>query len=76
MVEKKPLFIPMKDGKNLLRDMASKAILNTDTDKINDYKLKTKLIQKAKQDTERINKLEQDVSEIKTLLLNLIEKLK
>tara|TARA_B100000902_G_C27168604_1_gene842566 strand:- start:419 stop:622 length:204 start_codon:yes stop_codon:yes gene_type:complete len=61
------------EGRNdLFRDSDSGAIINTDRSSYLAYK--TNREQKLK-DVERINKLENDVSDIKTLLNTIIDKL-
>ncbi len=61
------------EGRNdLFRDMDSGAIINTDRSAFLNYREKRK--QKLKE-MERINKLESDVSDIKSLLHTIIDKL-
>ena len=69
------MFAKVKDHDNLVRDMNSKAILNTDKLGLQDYMQKRELAKKElteKIETKhRLAKIEEEMSEIKTLLQNL-----
>lgn len=66
------MYAKVKDHDNLVRDMNSKAVLNTDRVGLQDYYLKrdsAKKEQSEKIETkQRIDKIEKDMSEIKELL--------
>lgn len=66
--------IAVKDHPGLYRDENSKAIINTDIHALNEYKQKVKMINSTAENTQKINGLEKDISEIKSLLLSLINK--
>ena len=66
--------IAVKDHPALYRDENSKAIINTDIHALNEYKQKNKMINSTTENTQKINALEKDISEIKCLLLALINK--
>lgn len=71
-----PRYIPVK-GTKLVRDMTTGAILNTDINEYNEYKLKKKIrdqetIEKNKL-YNRVDKIESDISEIKQLLLTMLK---
>ncbi len=71
-----PRYIPVK-GTKLVRDTTTGAILNTDINEYNDYKLKKKIrdqeaIEKSKL-YNRVDKIENDISEIKELLMNILK---
>jgi hypothetical protein len=66
--------IAVKDHPGLYRDENSKAIINTDIHALNEYKQKNKMINSTTENTQKINALEKDISEIKCLLLALINK--
>lgn len=71
-----PKYVPVK-GTKLVRDTTTGAILNTDINEYNEYKLKKKIrdqenLEKIKLNN-RVEKLESDISEIKNLLLELIK---
>lgn len=71
-----PRYIPVK-GTKLVRDMITGAILNTDTNEYNEYKLKKKIrdqetIEKNKL-YNRVDKIENDISEIKELLMTMLK---
>ena len=60
----------------LIRDIHSKAILNTDKAGLNDYLMKREIAKKQQaeqlQNKDRLNKIENDMSEIKNLLVQLV----
>lgn len=70
-----PRYIPVK-GTKLVRDTTTGAILNTDINEYNDYKMKKTLRDQEKIEKEKMNnrvsKIETDISEIKQLLLSLL----
>ena len=72
------MFAKVKDHDNLVRDMNSKAILNTDKLALQEYYQKrdsAKKEQSEKIETkQRIDKIEKDMSEIKELLYEIAKK--
>jgi len=66
------MYAKVKDHNNLIRDMSSKAVLNTDKAGLNDYLMKREIAKKQQNEQSetkmRLMQLEQDMSEIKTLL--------
>lgn len=60
------------DGTNLVRDISSKAILNTDKAGLQEYLMKREIAKKQQleqnETKNRLSKLEEDMSEIKSLL--------
>lgn len=60
----------------LIRDIHSKAILNTDKAGLNDYLMKREIAKKQQaeqlQNKDRLTKLEEEMSEIKNLLVQLV----
>jgi hypothetical protein len=63
------------DNPHLQRDGYSKAILNTDMNALKEHQRKQKMSQELEQNNAKIIKLEQDVSDIKTLLTTILNKL-
>jgi hypothetical protein len=63
------------DNPHLQRDGYSKAILNTDISGLKEHQRKQKMSQELEQNNAKIIKLEQDVSDIKTLLTTILNKL-
>ena len=63
------------DDTSFVRDIHSKAILNTDRNGLNEYYMKRELAKKQdiekQQDKARLDKLENDMQEIKQLLLQI-----
>ena len=72
------MFAKVKDHDNLVRDMNSKAILNTDKLALQDYYQKRELAKKElsekTESKQRLDKIENEMSEIKDLLRELIGK--
>lgn len=62
--------IPVQNEK-MVRDMHSGALLSTDNDSIKAYERRK---QEAKAQKDRINRLEHELSELKSIVSNLIEK--
>ena len=72
------MFAKVKDHDNLIRDMNSKAVLNTDRAGLQEYYEKgdsAKKEQSEKIETkQRIERIEKDMSEIKELLYEIAKK--
>jgi hypothetical protein len=70
------MFAKVKDHENLVRDMNSKAILNTDKLALQEYYQKRELAKKEltekTESKQRLDKIENEMSEIKDLLRELI----
>lgn len=70
------MFAKVKDHENLVRDMNSKAILNTDRLALQEYYQKRELAKKElsekTESKQRLDKIENEMSEIKDLLRELI----
>jgi len=66
------MYAKVKDHNNLVRDMQSKAVLNTDRAGLQDYLQKREIAKKEqveKSETkQRLAKIEEEMSEIKELL--------
>ena len=63
------------DDTSFVRDIHSKAILNTDINGLNEYRMKREISKRQQeekqQDQQRLDKLEQDMQDIKQLLLQI-----
>lgn len=72
------MYAKVKDHDNLVRDMNSKAVLNTDRVGLQDYYLKRDVAKKEQSEKletkQRIEKIEKDMSEIKELLYEIAMK--
>jgi len=64
-------YVKVKDNDDLVRDKNNSAILNVDADALSKYKMRRELERKR---NEEIDELKKDVSEIKSLLLQMIDK--
>jgi len=70
------MFAKVREHENLIRDMHSKAVLNTDKEGLQDY-LRKRIVAKKQQEEQvetknRLTIIEQDMSEIKNLLHTLV----
>jgi hypothetical protein len=72
------MLVKVKDNAHLARDMASGAIINTNTVEYQNYLKKVNsqnaLKDQVQENTETIEQIKTDISEIKNLLISLINK--
>lgn len=70
-------LVRIKDDKNLVRDLHSKALLSTDKNALNNYLMKKEIEKKEAQEKEemkmRLEKMEKDMDVIKCILLEIAE---
>jgi hypothetical protein len=68
--------VKVKDSPELVRDISSRAILNTDRKGLQNYNLQREKILEQKREQqrtkERLNKLESDIGDIKNILQELL----
>jgi hypothetical protein len=71
------MYVQIDGEKNLIRDVSTRAILNRDRAGLEEYKLRKELAkQKQEEDLElknKVNKLEDDITEIKSMLHELVK---
>jgi glutaredoxin 2 len=71
-------FVRIQDSDSLVRDLSSGAVINTNTTDYQNYLAKKNssknMKQQIKQNSEKIEQIESDLSEIKQLLITLINK--
>ena len=69
------MYAKVKDHKHLIRDINSKAVLNTDKAGLNDYMIKREIAKKQQEEQSetkmRLAQLEEDMTEIKNLLIEI-----
>jgi len=69
------MYAKVKDHNHLIRDINSKAVLNTDKAGLNDYMMKREIAKKQLSEQSetkmRLAQLEQDMTEIKNLLIEI-----
>ena len=69
------MYAKVKDHNHLIRDMNSKAVLNTDKAGLNDYMMKRDIAKKHQEEQSetkmRLAQLEEDMTEIKNLLIEI-----
>jgi len=64
----------VKDYDKLVRDMKSKAILNTDRNALQEYKKKMENIKKFSEIENDVSSLKQDMADIKEIMYKILEK--
>jgi hypothetical protein len=71
-------FVKIQDSDSLVRDLTSGAVINTSTTDYQNYLIKRnankQIKEEIKQNSDKIKQIESDVSEIKQLLITLINK--
>ena len=71
------MYAKVKDHNHLIRDIHSKAVLNTDKVGLNNYLAKREIAKKQKEEQSetkmRLAQLEQDMSEIKNMLIEIAQ---
>ena len=71
------MFAKVRDHDNLVRDIHSKAVLNTDRNGLNEYYAKREQLKREQQEKMemqiRLGRLEEDMSDIKNMLFKLLE---
>jgi len=63
----------VKDHKGLVRDLDSKAILNTDNQSLKEHRNKKEFLKNIIENSSKIEKLEEDIIEIKRMLMQLLK---
>jgi hypothetical protein len=68
-------YAKVKENPELIRDMDSKAVLNTNSTALQAYKKKREKQQEIQSAVEDINTMKQDINELKTLMQRILEKI-
>jgi hypothetical protein len=68
-------YAKVKENPELIRDMNSKAVLNTNLTAMQAYKKKREKQQEIQSAVDDINNLRQEVNELKTLMQRLLDKI-
>jgi cell fate (sporulation/competence/biofilm development) regulator YmcA (YheA/YmcA/DUF963 family) len=68
-------YAKVKENPELIRDMDSKAVLNTNLNALQAYKKKREKQQEIQSAVEDINNLRQEVNDIKTLMQRILDKI-
>jgi hypothetical protein len=68
-------YAKVKENPELIRDMDSKAVLNTNSTALQAYKKKREKQQEIQSAVEDINNMKQDINELKTLMQRILEKI-
>jgi len=68
-------YAKVKENPELIRDMDSKAVLNTNLTALQSYKKKREKQQEIQSAVDDINNLRQEVNELKTLMQRILDKI-
>jgi hypothetical protein len=68
-------YAKVKENPDLVRDLDSQAILNTNTDALTSYKKRRSKEREINQSLDDINNMKQDINELKTLMQRILEKI-
>jgi galactokinase len=68
-------YAKVKENPELIRDMNSKAVLNTNLTAMQAYKKKREKQQEIQSAVEDINNMKQDINDLKTLMQRILEKI-
>lgn len=70
------MFVEIKNKENLIRELGSKALLNTNSDEINRYHQQRKLLEKNRNISEKMETLENRMDKIEDLLEKILDRIK
>lgn len=68
-------YAKVKENPELIRDMESKAVLNTNLSALEAYKKKREKQQEIQSAVEDINTMKQDINDLKTLMQRILDKI-
>jgi len=68
-------YAKVKDNPELIRDMQSKAVLNTNLSALESYKKKREKQQELSSAIADINNMKQDINDLKTLMQRILDKI-
>jgi hypothetical protein len=68
-------YAKVKENPELIRDMESKAVLNTNVSALQAYKKKREKQQEVNAAVDDINNMKNEINEIKTLMQRILEKI-
>ena len=68
-------YAKVKENPELIRDMDSKAVLNTNSTALQAYKKKREKQQEIQSAVEDINNMKQDINDLKTLMQRILDKI-
>jgi hypothetical protein len=68
-------YAKVKENPELIRDMDSKAVLNTNRSALESYRKKREKQQELKSAIDDINNMKQDINDLKTLMQRILDKI-
>jgi hypothetical protein len=66
--------VKIENNDDIVRDMSTSAVLNVDIQSLKDYKARRARQKEIDRSLDRVDKLESDISEIKSLLVKLLDR--
>ena len=70
-------YVPIEINRDLVRDVSNRALLNTNLEELKTYyaerDLRIKELQEKQTMEEKVNKLEEDITDIKSMLRELVQ---
>lgn len=67
-------YLKVKDETHLVKDVYSKAVLNTDKDILKKHEMKMRQVEKDKSQQAEINSLKEEISELRKLIENMLKR--
>jgi polyhydroxyalkanoate synthesis regulator phasin len=64
----------VKDETHLIKDIYSKAVLNTDKDILKKHEMKMRQVEKDKSQQTEINSLKEEINELRKLIENMLKR--
>lgn len=67
-------YMKVKDETHLIKDVYSKAVLNTDKDILKKHEMKMRQVEKEKLQQAEINSLKDEINELRKLIDNMLKR--
>ena len=67
-------YLRVKDETHLIKDVYSKAVLNTDKDILKKHEMKMRQVEKEKSQQAEINSLKDEINELRKLIENMLKR--
>lgn len=67
-------YLRVKDETHLIKDVYTKAVLNTDKDILKKHEMKMRQVEKEKSQQAEINSLKDEINELRKLIENMLKR--
>jgi cystathionine beta-lyase family protein involved in aluminum resistance len=67
-------YMKVKDETHLIKDIYSKAVLNTDKDILKKHEMKMRQVERDKSQQVEINSLKEEINELRKLIENMLKR--